>query len=785
MKNLDNLSHDTVNLLFISKNIALNLGEDVISLEHLMLSFTLIDSPVNDFYQKFKVSFEYINKKLFKSLVNFNSLQNTKCDILLDGLVLQLEKRIISCFELLYEDSSDDITDLIYPEDLFLSMLQSNDISIKRIISLLFGQPIKDEDWFSLNEFHDKTETLLDKINPSKNNTNKNHSNTKPFSENKCNMENLLKYGINLNEKAMLGTIPLISRRDLEINRIIEILGRKYKNNPCLIGEPGVGKTSIVEALALKITTKDVPGFLKNSIIISLDIAAILAGTKYRGDFEARLKSILVEASSNTSIILFIDEIHNISLAGGSDGAINCSNILKPYLARGDIKCIGSTTFSEYKKYIESDSALARRFQKISINEPSIDDSILMLKRVKSSYEKYHNISITNDAIDSAVNLSARYITDRYLPDKAFDLLDEACSKNKIFAKKCPVTSKDIADVLYTMTGIPVNEGDLSLSKTILKLDKSLSDKIVGQEDAISSIVKALIRSTAGLNDENRPVASFIFDGPTGVGKTYLARLLSLFIFGNEQNLIRIDMSEYMEKWSVSKLIGSTPGYIGYGEGGLLTEAVRRKPYSVILFDEIEKAHPDIINIFLQILDYGAISDGEGNKIDFKNTIIIFTSNLYVPNTKKTIGLLNNSNEDNNVKHKAEAIKLFESNFSPEFVNRLDEVIVFNSLNNIFISKILDLTIKELKSQLLRKGITLSIGKKGKEFLLSKCDSFNFGARHVRRVVSKYLIDDISLMIVQNKLSSGDKLKITASLNSINYDIVKDNISNSCYVESL
>ena len=779
MKSLDNLSDDTVYLFLLSRAISSSCGEETISLNHLLLGFSLIESPVKSFFEKFHINSEYINEKLFNSSIDLEELLHTKVDKRVNGVVFLLEQSIVFCLDSVMREKSKNNTP-IFPEDLFTYILKSKDIYVRKTITSLFKDVIELDDILSFME---------SSYSRAKDIENRNDSFRSSFKSIKGKSNNsLLTYGTNLNKKARDGKIHPIYGRDKELNRIIEILGRKDKNNPCLIGEPGVGKTAIVEELALRISENRVPDFLKQQTIISLDIAALLSGTKYRGDFEERVKSIISNVTANSNIILFIDEIHNIVSAGSSEGSINCANLLKPYLARGEIKCIGATTFSEYKKYIEPDSALSRRLQKVQINEPSIESCLYMLKRAKPSYEKFHNITIDDDALDASVKLSSRYITDRYLPDKAFDLIDEACSRNKISSDVECVTRLDIAEVLYRSTGVPVDDIITKTSEKALNLQNSLLSKVVGQDNAISVISKAILRSCAGLKDINKPIASFVFDGPTGVGKTYLAKMLALSMFGDENSVIRIDMSEYMEKYTVSKLIGSAPGYVGFGEGGHLTEAVKRNPYSVVLFDEIEKAHPDVINIFLQILDYGVITDGEGRKVDFKNTIIIFTSNLYNPCSKQNrpIGFPCANACDININHKEEAIKCFEEYFSPEFVNRLDDIIVFNQLNKSSLFKILDLLLNDLEEKLKEKNISLSINDKSKEFIIAKCDINKYGARQLKRLLSTYIEDELSVMLLEKTLNSGDKLEITASSIGLNFNISKTLITstNCCIKET-
>lgn len=775
MKDANNLSSDIISLLVLTKGISSSCNSETVTLNHLLLGFSILTSPVKSFFKKFDITSEYVNEKLFNSSIDVRGLVD-KCFNKSMETTVCFEPKLRYCFNSVVRAKCK-TNSLVYPEDLFSCILKSNDIAIKKAITLLFKESVDVDDTLSFIKL-----SYFNNDNTSASNANFKYG-SKPI--NSKSTQSLLDYGADLNKKAKEGKINHIYSRTNELNRLIEILGRKDKNNPCLIGEPGVGKTAIVEELALRIVENNVPDFLKNKTIISLDIASLLSGTKYRGDLEERIKFIIDTVISKPNIILFIDEIHNIVASGGSEGSINCANLLKPYLARGEIKCIGATTFSEYKQYIESDSALCRRLQSIQIAEPSIECCLYMLKQAKSTYEKFHNITINDDALESAVKLSSRYICDRYLPDKAFDLIDEACAMKKISSHQTTVTKLDIAEVLYRSTGIPVDDIYAETSTKALKLKDTLLRKVIGQDEAITSISKAILRSNAGFKDVNRPIASFVFDGSTGVGKTFLAKMLALSMFGTEDSIIRIDMSECMEKHDVSKLIGSAPGYVGFGEGGQLTEAVKRNPYSIVLFDEIEKAHPDVINIFLQILDNGSITDGEGRQIDFKNTIIIFTSNLYNPYTKKTrpIGFPRANETTTDVNYREEAIKSFEEHFSPEFVNRLDDIIVFNQLNQDALLKILDLLLNNVKATLKEKNILFSINKKSKEFILSKCNSEKYGARQLKRLISTYIEDELSVMLLSKEINAGDKIKITSSATGLKFTVVKSEPTVDCNIK--
>lgn len=608
-------------------------------------------------------------------------------------------------------------------------------------------------------------------------------------------------YGINLTAKAKEGTLDRVIGRQKEIERVIQILNRRTKNNPVLIGEPGVGKTAIAEGLAMKIVEKEVPAKLLNKEVYLLDFTSIVAGTQFRGQFEARLKSIVDEAKRLGNIIMVIDELHNIVGAGEAEGAMSAANILKPALARGEIQVIGATTLNEYRKYIEKDSALERRFQTVIVNEPSIEETIEIIKGIKDYYEDYHKVKITDDIIKSAVILSERYITDRFLPDKAIDVLDEAASKANLSNKDLVILSRleeklriiqeekdnainedsieeyqkaadlkmkechllneieevkkrmrdiyltvdDIASVIEAWTGIPVQKITELETEKLLKLEDILHKRIIGQEKAVSAVARAIRRTRAGLSKRRRP-ASFIFVGPTGVGKTELVKALSEALFDSEEALIRLDMSEYMEKHSVSKIIGSPPGYVGYDDAGQLTEKIRRRPYSVILLDEIEKAHPDVLNILLQILDDGRITDSHGKVINFENTIIIMTSNAGSDWKASSLGFV--SQEKDALKNKLDdALKQI---FRPEFLNRVDEIVVFDKLSKEEILKICGKQISELKEMLQEKNISFEVSNEVIEYLADKGFSEIYGARPLRRLISKELEDKIAEIVIAN-----------------------------------
>lgn len=809
MNEIDIFSDASRELLVLSKAIAESCGKKYVEVEHLLLSSTILDGSIKDCLLELGISYEYLNDLLFENTIKIDKI----LDRAMTNYIHYIGKVPSTCIDKAVRRKKG-FTEPVYPEDIIFeifnnrtlpAVLVSADIAIDENVII---QCIEDMCYIrkSVNKRVDNSDykknttvkknthnstlpeapkrMLSDDSRYKKPITDKGDSkSTEGTNGSKNKLTTLLKYGVDLTEQAKKGDIDIVSGRDEETNRLIEILGRKRKSNPCLIGEPGVGKTAIVEGLAIKISKGAVPEFLKKCRIISLDIGLLTAGAKYRGDFEERLEKIVGEVQKHPNIILFFDELHNMVSTGGSEGTLSAGNILKPYLARGFIRCIGSTTNKEYKQYIEKDGALERRFQKVLVEEPSIDSCTQILQEAKLSYEKHHGVSILDEAIVASVELSSRYIADRFLPDKAFDLLDEACSKVKILNAKKIVSKKDIINVLYMWTGIPAEDISLENTNKIILLRRNLLKRVIGQESAVDSVSSAILRSQAGLRDEGKPIASFIFDGPTGVGKTELAKSLSVCLSGDDKNLIRIDMSEYMEKSSVSKLIGSAPGYIGYGEGGQLTEEVRRKPYSVILFDEIEKAHPEVINIFLQVLDNGRLTDSQGRTVDFKNTIIIFTSNLYNPSdTKRAIGFPGARSNNDIVDHQEKAIKCFSSEFSPEFVNRLDEIIVFNKLNESSMLKILDLLIGGIKDKLKDKGISLSVSKKSKLFLLEQCKDTNYGARPLRRILSKCLENEISMMLLQKSIPSGSTLKVGCTSKSLSFKVEKSECSRKEFV---
>ncbi|MFL0196200.1 ATP-dependent Clp protease ATP-binding subunit [Clostridium sp. WILCCON 0269] len=650
-------------------------------------------------------------------------------------------------------------------------------------------------------------------------------------------------FGRDLTDMAREGKLDPVIGRDKETQRVLEILSRRTKNNPCLIGDPGVGKTAIAEGLAEKIVVANIPELLKGKRVVTLDLSSMIAGSKYRGEFEERLKKVMEEIRKSGNVILFIDEIHTIIGAGAAEGAIDASNILKPALARGEIQCIGATTVDEYRKYIEKDAALERRFQPILVGEPTKEEAVLILKGLRDKYEAHHRVKITDEAIDAAVNLSDRYITDRYLPDKAIDLIDEAAAKVRIqnliappdlknlegelekatkekedsirvqdFEKAAKLrdiekelkdklqglktnwrTKKEvstlivgeerIASVVSQWTNIPVEKLTEKELQRLLKLEDILHRRVIGQDEAVKSIARAVRRARVGLKDPKRPIGSFIFLGPTGVGKTELSKALAEAMFGDENNIIRIDMSEYMEKHTVSKLIGSPPGYVGYDEGGQLTEKVRRTPYSVVLFDEIEKAHPEVFNILLQILEDGRLTDGKGKTINFKNTIIIMTSNVGASTIKKqkSMGftIVNDSEkQDEYEKMKDNIMEELKTSFRPEFLNRIDDIIVFHQLQEDDLKQIVKLMLNDVSMRLKEQEIEINFDKKAQELLAKEGFDVTYGARPLRRAITKTVEDRLSEEMLKGNVKKGDKVEVIVqgkelAFNKVNQKLIQ------------
>lgn len=647
--------------------------------------------------------------------------------------------------------------------------------------------------------------------------------------------QTLNQYSRDLTQLAREGKLDPVIGREEEIKRVIQILSRRTKNNPCLIGEPGVGKTAIAEGLAAKIVEGSVPDNIKNKRLLTLDLSGMVAGSKYRGEFEERIKRVINEVKNDGNVLLFLDELHTIIGAGGAEGAIDASNILKPSLARGEIQLIGATTIEEYRKYIEKDAALERRFQSVKVEEPGIEETVGILKGLRSRYEQHHKVTITDDAIKAAVKLSERYINDRFLPDKAIDLIDEAASKARLKSYTMPdeitkleeqlnklenekeeavkseafeeageikkkqarkkarleklkqkweddknstniiVGEDEVADVVSAWTRIPVQRIAQAETERLIKLEETLHNRVIGQDEAVTAIAKAIRRGRVGLKDPNRPIGSFLFLGPTGVGKTELSKALADAMFGTESALIRVDMSEFMEKHTVSKLIGSPPGYVGYDEGGQLSEKVRRNPYSVILFDEVEKAHPDVFNVLLQVLDDGHITDSTGRVVDFKNTVIIMTSNAGAENivAPKTLGFATATDEKQNHENmKSKVMDEVKRIFKPEFINRIDEIIVFHMLNKEQIAKIVDIMINTVNKRTLEQmKISIELDDEAKKYIVEKGYDEKYGARPLRRTIQNEIEDNIAEKILEGKIKEGNKVKVSVKDGNLDFSL--------------
>ena len=801
--------------LEISKDIAIELGHSYIGTEHLLYGLVKEGSGIaNKVLGNQNVTEEAVLKGIEK-LIGSNK---TKIDQTV-GFTPRTKRVIENAFMEAKKLNSD----FIGTEHLLIGIMREVDSIAARIIIDLDVNPQKlyNEIVKVINEYDSNEETSKPKGKP-------NSYNSTPT---------LNQFGTDLTKVAKEGKLdPVIGRKN-EIERIIQILSRRTKNNPCLIGEPGVGKTAVIEGLAQKIVEGSVPETLKEKRVVTLDISAMVAGAKYRGDFEERIKKALKEVKKAGDIILFIDEIHTIVGAGAAEGAIDAANILKPLLARSEVQIVGATTLNEYRKYIEKDSALERRFGPVTVDEPSIEDSIDILKGLRDKYEAHHNVKITDEAIEASVKLSSRYINDRFLPDKAIDLIDEASSKVRLKTYTQPdkikrleekieklskekeeaiaiqdfekaaelrdkeqkekmklekeknswednniksirnIRSEDIAEVISLSTGIPVQKINQNENEKLKNLDKSLHQRVIGQNEAIEAVSKAIKRGRVGLKDPNRPIGSFMFLGPTGVGKTELSKALAENLFGDENLIIRVDMSEYMESHSTSKMIGAPPGYVGFDEGGGLTEKVRRKPYSVILFDEIEKAHPDVLNMLLQILDDGRLTDSHGRTVDFKNCVIIMTSNIgaRIITDKKTLGFSNKDNSQTEKEYeniKKEVMTELKKGFRPEFINRIDEIIVFHKLNEEELIKIVDIMLKQIENRISEIDIKLEIDESAKELIIKKGTDINYGARPLKRAIQNILEDKLAEEILDGNLKSGDTAKITVKDDEIEVKIV-------------
>ena len=840
----DNFSSRVKDVITYSKEEALRLGHDFIGTEHLLLGM-LRDGggKAINILNSLEIDLDYLRKKVEilsppNPINDFN--QNHKKNL---HLTRQAERALKTTFleAKLFQGKS------INTAHLLLCILRNeNDPTTKLLIKLqLDYESVKEQFKYMLTELNDdfssspSAETFPDGSKDNEDPIEENPFTIKSESKSKVKSKTpvLDNFGRDLTSLAIAGKLDPVIGREKEIERVSQILSRRKKNNPLLIGEPGVGKSAIAEGLALRIIQKKVSRILYNKRVVTLDLASIVAGTKYRGQFEERMKAVMNEIEKNDDIILFIDEIHTIVGAGGATGSLDASNMFKPALARGEIQCIGATTLDEYRQYIEKDGALERRFQKIIVDPTTVEETLEILRNIKDQYESHHNVNFTDKALEACVKLTDRYISDRFFPDKAIDAMDEAGSRVHITNMDVPknivsleisleevrdkknavvkkqkyeeaaklrddekriekeliqaqekwqeklklhretVNESDISEVVSMITGIPVNKIAKAELKELNNLNKIISDKVIGQNEAVNKVVKAIQRNRAGIKDPNKPIGSFIFLGQTGVGKTQLAKILSSELFSGSDSLIRIDMSEYMEKFAVSRLIGAPPGYVGYEEGGQLTEKVRRKPYSVILLDEVEKAHPDIFNMLLQVLDEGSLTDSLGRKVDFKNTVIIMTSNLGARQVKdfgNGVGFGTESmksQESKNIKNTIE--KSLKKAFSPEFLNRVDEIVIFNSLEKEDLKKIISIELDKLKNRLKDLGYSLKISSKALSFLCEKGFDKKYGARPLKRAIQNHVEDLIAEEIVKSKIKEGSSIKIDHDSKSLKLKIIK------------
>lgn len=798
----DRFSERSAKVFVTAQEEAKDLGHSYVGTEHLLLAILkLNDKPISAILEKYGLTYARVKNEVI-SIVGLG----------MRGFIMspQMTPRARKVTEIAFEEARMSGNDKIEPEHLLLGILREGEgIAIHILKKLNVNiQTLRKEisENISEEEFLEESQALPSFEEPVTSNA----------------VRQLEGFGVDLTAMASKDELDPVIGRETEIERVMQILSRRKKNNPVLIGEPGVGKSAIVEGLAQKIVSGEVPDPLRGKIIFSLDVAAIVAGTKYRGEFEKRMKKLLQVVKGNKEIILFIDELHMIVGAGSAEGAVDAANILKPALARGELHCIGSTTPDEYRKYIEKDAALERRFQKIYVQEPNSQMALEILKGLKTKYETHHKVEYTEKALEAAVYLSQRYITDHFLPDKAIDVIDEAGARARLKLFVMPpelrllklqmesvkkekeesvisqdyekaselkekeqslrekfnesynawrkqiegtiqkVDVQDIEEVVASWTGIPLKKLEETEKERLLKLESALHERVVGQNEAIGAVARAIRRARSGLKDPKRPVGVFLFLGPTGVGKTELAKAIAEYLFGDEKALIRFDMSEYMEKFSVSRLIGAPPGYVGYEEGGTLTEKVRRRPFSVILFDEIEKAHPDVFNILLQIMDDGRLTDSQGHVVDFRNTIIIMTSNIGgadIVSSRKNLGFVDSESvEKEFIEMKDKVIDEVKKVFKPEFVNRVDEIIVFHKLTKSHIEEIIDILLKAIRIRLAERKITLVLSPEAKEFLVSVGYDSVYGARPLKRAIQKYIEDPLAEELLRGEIEENSEV---------------------------
>lgn len=817
----DNFSQKVKNVISFSKQEAIRLGNDYIGTEHLLLGI------LHDTDSKAVLILDSIGLDIKNIISKTENLSPKNISLLTDRNSIHLTKQAERAIKTTFLEAKLFQSSTVNTVHLLLCMLKNEDDPVTKLLNIhgIDYQKIKEEFNYQFN--HDVAQSptadaSFDEGNPDSSKSEFDSAKQKIITKTKTPV--LDNFGRDLTTLALDGKLDPVIGRESEIERVSQILSRRKKNNPLLIGEPGVGKSAIAEGLALRITQKKVSRVLFNKRVVTLDLAGLVAGTKYRGQFEERMKAIMNELEKNKDIILFIDELHTIVGAGGATGSLDASNMFKPALARGEIQCIGATTLDEYRQYIEKDGAFERRFQKVMVEPTSIEETILILNQIKDKYEAHHNVEYTQEAIESCVNLTARYITDRFLPDKAIDAMDESGARVHIKNIKVPkeiieleaslekvreekslvvksqkyeeaarlrdtekqieeklnfeqkkwqedtkanreiVSDENVAEVVSMMSGIPVNRVAQAEMKKLAGMTDKLISKLIGQDDAVTKIVKSIQRNRAGLKDPARPIGSFIFLGTTGVGKTQLAKVLATELFDSEDSLIRIDMSEYMEKFSISRLIGAPPGYVGYEEGGQLTEAVRRKPYSVVLLDEIEKAHPDVFSILLQILDDGQVTDSLGRKIDFRNTVIILTSNIGTRQLKDFgdgVGFGTSAKKDGvDDRAKSTIESALKKSFAPEFLNRIDDVIIFNALTQENILQIIEIELEKLYARLNKLNYFVSLTKEAKEYIAEKGFDKDYGARPLKRAIQKYIEDPLAEQIINSKVEEGDEILI-------------------------
>lgn len=820
-----------------SKNEARRLQSEFLNTEHFLLGIIKTENSAKEILESLSADLTQIKRKIETlSSVNSNPFTANMGSISFTKMADQAVKRSeLECRQ--YQSSDINTVHLLLgilykQEDPTANILQAYDIDYDAV-QKAYRTMLKNTDQLPQNSAYDDDEEKEEPYSQMKKPTGN-------LGAQKSKTPTLDNFGRDLTSLARDGKLDPVIGREKEIERVSQILSRRKKNNPLLIGEPGVGKSAIAEGLALRIQQKKVSRVLYGKRVITLDLASLVAGTKYRGQFEERMKAIMTELEKNRDVILFIDELHTIVGAGSSTGSLDASNMFKPALARGEIQCIGATTLDEYRQYIEKDGALERRFQKVMVEPTTVDETIQILHQIKDKYEDHHNVHYTDEAIQACVNLTARYITDRFLPDKAIDAMDEAGSRVYIKNMKVPseiiehetrieevkelkqqavkaqdylearklkdeeerlqielnlaqeqwdkdvkekkeeVTEESVAEVVSMMSGVPVTKVGKNELDKLAQMDEKLNGKVIGQEDAVKKVVKAIQRNRAGLKDPNRPIGTFIFLGTTGVGKTELAKVMARELFESDESLIRIDMSEYMEKFAVSRLVGAPPGYVGYEEGGQLTEAVRRKPYAVVLLDEIEKAHPDVFNILLQILDEGFVTDSLGRKIDFRNTIIILTSNIGTRDLKDFgdgVGFGTNAKKTNTDARARSTIEnALKKAFAPEFLNRIDDIVIFNSLEQKDIKRIIDLELSKLYGRLEKLGYRIELTEEAKDFISEKGWDKDFGARPLKRAIQKYIEDLLAEMLVNKQFGEGETvvLKVNEAKDGLEGETVKE-----------